>query len=105
MTSDRDKNPYVPPESRETPVNKTPGLAAIFLIGIASIAAGVFAFFGTCYGVMLGLVTIQAVVDPSSAWVALILAVAEISGPIMAAFFTSRSVRRRLTARFTEQDN
>ena len=105
MTSDRDKNPYLPPKSRETPVNKTPGPAAIFLIGIASIAAGVFAFFGTCYGVVFGMVTIESVVNSSPAWVALILAVAGIFGPIMAAFFTSRSVRRRLTARFTEQDN
>jgi len=105
MTRDRDENPYRSPDSHGTPAIEAPGPKTMMLVGFASVAAGIFAFFGTCYGVVFGIVTIQSVVNSSPAWVALILAVAGIFGPIMAAFFTSRSVRRRLTARFTEQDN
>ncbi len=101
MTSDRDENPYRPPESHDTVDVNTPGLAAMMLIGFASIAAGVFAFFGTCYGVMIGM---HAAGRSQSAWAAIISAALGLLLPIPATFFTTRFVRRKLTAQFTEPD-
>ncbi|APZ96988.1 hypothetical protein Fuma_06664 [Fuerstiella marisgermanici] len=102
MNDEASQNPYRPPESRDTPDVNTPGPAAMMLVGFASVAAGIFAFFGTCYGVMIG---IYAAGRSQSAWASIILAALGILLPIPATFFATRYVRRTLTARFTERDD
>ena len=101
MNDEASQNPYRPPESHDTPDVNTPGPAAMMLVGFASVAAGVFAFFGTCYGLTIGM---QAAGRNQSAWAAIILAAFGLLLPIPATFFATRYVRRTLTAQFTGRE-
>ena len=101
MKDEASQNPYRPPESHDTSDVNTPGPAAMMLVGVASIAAGVFALFATCCGIMF---TVQAAGKMNSPWVAITAAAAGLLLPLPATFLVMRYVRRKLTARFMRRE-